>query len=85
MRKAGLFARLIAFIIDGFILSLFAGLITFIISLISDIDLTLSNEHFTLVSENRNNSSCGYTYLFRIPILWFSVGNIRKNYRNEYI
>ena len=51
MRKAGLFARLIAFIIDGFILSLFAGLITFIISLISDIDLTLSNEHFSVVSK----------------------------------
>ena len=51
MRKAGLFARLIAFIIDGFIISLFGGLITFIISLVADIDLTLSNEHFSVVSE----------------------------------
>ncbi|MGI9534018.1 MAG: RDD family protein [Thermodesulfobacteriota bacterium] len=52
MRKAGIFARLIAFIIDGFVLSLFAGLITFIIALISDIDLNLSNEHFSVVSQS---------------------------------
>lgn len=51
MRKAGLFARLIAFVIDGFVISLFAGLTAFIISLISDIDLTLGNEHFSVVSE----------------------------------
>ena len=51
MRKAGIFARLIAFIIDGFVLSLFAGLITFIIALLADIDLSLSNQHFSVVSD----------------------------------
>ncbi|MGI9553633.1 MAG: RDD family protein [Thermodesulfobacteriota bacterium] len=52
MRKAGIFARLIAFIIDGFVLSLFAGLITFIIALLADIDLSLSNQHFSVVSDS---------------------------------
>ena len=51
MRKAGLFARLFAFIIDGLILSLCASLITFIIALISDIDLALGNEYLSVVSD----------------------------------
>ena len=71
MRKAGLFARLIAFIIDGFVLSLFAGLITFIISLISDIDLTLSNEHFTLVSETAT-TVLAVTLIF-LEFLYFGI------------
>ena len=50
MRNAGIFARLIAFLIDGFVLSLFAALLAFIISIISDIDLRLSNEYFNVVS-----------------------------------
>ncbi len=50
MRKAGLFARLIAFIIDGFAISVISSIISFIVILITDIDLSLSNEHFSVVS-----------------------------------
>jgi uncharacterized RDD family membrane protein YckC len=50
MRKAGLFARLIAFIIDGFALSILSSIISFIIIVITDIDISLSNDHFSVVS-----------------------------------
>lgn len=50
MRKAGLFARLIAFIIDGFALSILSSIISFIVILIADIDLSLSNDFFSVVS-----------------------------------
>ena len=50
MRKAGLFARLIAFIIDGFTLSILTSIISFIVILIADIDLSLSNDFFSVVS-----------------------------------
>ncbi len=50
MRKAGLFARLIAFIIDGFTLSILSSIISFIVILIADIDLSLSNDFFSVVS-----------------------------------
>ena len=50
MRKAGLFARLLAFIIDGFVISLIASIFSFIIVLIADIDLTLTNQHLSVVS-----------------------------------
>ena len=50
MRKAGLFARLIAFIIDGFVISLIVSIVSFIVVLIADIDLSLSNEHLSVVS-----------------------------------
>lgn len=50
MRKAGLFARLIAFIIDGFTLSILSSIISFIVILIADIDLSLSNQHLSVVS-----------------------------------
>jgi len=50
MRKAGLFARLIAFIIDGFVLSILSSIISFIVILIADIDLPISNEHLSVVS-----------------------------------
>jgi len=50
MRKAGLFARLIAFIIYGFTLSILSSIISFIVILIADIDLSLSNNHFSVVS-----------------------------------
>ena len=50
MRKAGLFARLIAFIIDGFIISLLASVVSFVIVLIADIELSLTNTHLSIVS-----------------------------------
>jgi len=50
MRKAGLFARLIAFIIDGFALSILSSIISFIIIVIADIDISLSNAHLSFVS-----------------------------------
>ena len=50
MRKAGLFARLIAFIVDGFVISLLSSIISFVVILITDIDLTFSNEHLSVVS-----------------------------------
>lgn len=50
MRKAGLFARLIAFIIDGFTLSIISSIISFIVILLADIDLSLSNDHLSVVS-----------------------------------
>ena len=51
MRKAGLFARLIAFLIDGFALSILSSIISFIVIVIADVDLTLSNDHLSIVSE----------------------------------
>lgn len=51
MRKAGLFARLIAFIIDGFALSILSSIISFIVILLADIDLSLSNAHISVVSD----------------------------------
>ena len=50
MRKAGLFARLFAFIIDGFILSGFSSFISFIIIVLADMDLPLSNDYLSVVT-----------------------------------
>jgi len=52
MRKAGLFARLFAFIIDGFALSILSSIISFIIIVIADIDISLSNDHFSVISNS---------------------------------
>ena len=52
MRKAGLFARLIAFILDGFVLSVLSSIISFVVILIADIDLSFSNNHLSVVTHS---------------------------------
>ena len=77
MRNAGLFARLFAFIIDGLIISLFAGLITFVITLISDIDLALSNQHIAVVSQTASlilAFSLTFLEFFYFGLLWGIYG-----------
>ena len=77
MRKAGLFARLFAFLIDGLVLSLLAGILTFIISLISDIDLALSNEYFSAVSETASvilAISITFLEFMYFGLLWGTYG-----------
>ena len=55
MRKAGLFALLFAFIIDGFILSGLSSFISFIIIILADIDLSLSNDLLSVVSSTASS------------------------------
>lgn len=70
MRKAGLFARLIAFIIDGLTLSIISFIISFIVILLADIDLSLSNDHLSVVS----NTATGVLAITLVLLEFFYFG-----------
>ncbi len=77
MRKAGLIARLIAFIIDGFTLSIISSIISFIVILLADIDLSLSNDHLSVVSSTATGVLAITLVLlefFYFGILWSFYG-----------
>lgn len=77
MRKAGLFARLFAFIMDGFVLSLFAAVLTFLISLISDIELRLANEYLSMLSDTASITlaiSLVFLEFIYFGLLWGTYG-----------
>ena len=78
MRKAGLFARLFAFIIDGFILSGLSSFISFIIIVLTDLDLSLSNDYLSVVTSTASGllaiSIVVLEFLY-FGFLWSFYGN----------